>query len=113
VAETEKEAREAPRDWIMWLWDMIAFVRDVQTSDVHRDFKEYRRTAKPSIIYEDFLEKVGIFGTADTVAAKIKWMRDKHNIHHFIGDFSTGAMEQSMALRNMELFAKKVIPQLR
>ncbi len=113
VAETEKEAREAPRDWVMWLWEMIPFIREIQTSDVHADFNQFRRTSKPSMTYEDFLEKVAVFGTADTVAAKIKWMRDKYDIHHFIGDFSTGAMEQSMALRNMELFAKKVIPQLR
>lgn len=62
--------------------------------------------------YEEFLEKKAIFGTPDTVAAKIKWLRNTYNVQHLIGDFSAGTLEQDKVLKSMELFAEKVMPQL-
>ena len=98
---------------MMWLWEMVPLIFSVTTSDVHVDFEEFRRTHNPQVTYDQVLENKAFFGTPETVAAKIKWLRDEHHIHHFIGDFSTGAMDQTMVLRNMELFARKVMRQLR
>ena len=114
VAETEQEAREIPREGVMWMWNMSAMLRDIDArSDVHEDLAEWRRTNSAKVTYEQILEKKAFFGTPDTVAAKIKWLRDTHNIHHFIGDFSAGTLEHSKVLRSMELFAEKVMPQLK
>lgn len=114
VAETEREAREVPRDGVMWMWNMASFIRDIDARcDVHEDLDDWRRHHTARVTYEQVLENKAFFGTPDMVAAKIKWLRDTHNIHHFIGDFSAGALDQSKVLRSMELFAKKVVPQLK
>ena len=114
VSETEKEAREAPRDGVMWMLERVSLVRDTGVgSDVHQDFEQWRRTHKSQVTYEHVMQHRAFFGTPKTVAAKIKWLRDEHNIHNFVGHFSTGGMEQSKVLRSMELFAKEVMPQFR
>lgn len=114
VAETEREAREIPREGTMWMWSMISFMRHTdRRSDVRQSLAEWRKTNTASVTYEEILEKKAIFGTPDTVAAKIKWLRDTYNINHIIGDFSAGALEQSKVLRSMELFSEKVMPQLK
>ena len=113
VAETEREAREIPREGVRWMWDMIGFIRhNAERSDIHQDFETWRKDNPSDLSYEEFLEKKAIFGTPETVTAKIKWLRDTYNVHHLIGDFSTGALEQTKVLRSMELFAQRVMPNL-
>jgi len=114
VAETEKEAQEIPREGVMWMWNMVSFTRDTNARpDVDQDFDGWRRAHTAQVSYQQILEKKALFGTPDQVAAKIKWFRDTYNIHHFIGDFSAGALEQSKVLRSMELFSEKVMPQFK
>lgn len=114
VAETEQEAREIPEKGVRWMWDMIDFIRhNERLSDINQDFQEWRKDNRSELSYEEFLEKKAIFGTPETVAAKIKWLRDTYNIHHLIGDFSAGALEQEEVLKSMELFTSGVMPQLK
>ena len=113
VAETEKEAREIPRQGTDWMWDMVSFIRHTnERPDISQSLEEWRKTNTGSTTYDQVLKNKAIFGTPETVAAKIKWFRDTYNIHHIIGDFSAGALEQSKVLKSMELFSKKVMPLL-
>jgi alkanesulfonate monooxygenase SsuD/methylene tetrahydromethanopterin reductase-like flavin-dependent oxidoreductase (luciferase family) len=113
VAETEEEAREIPRKGVRWMWEMIDFIsHNKHLSDIHQDFQGWRKNNPSKVSYEEFLEKKAIFGTPETVAAKIKWLRDTYNIQHLIGDFSAGALEQEQVLKSMGLFARKVMPEL-
>lgn len=114
VAETEEEARNIPREGQMWMWNMIPFTRQIDArSDINQNFEGWRENNSTQVTYEQVLEKKALFGTPDQVAAKIKWFRDTYKINHIIGDFSAGALEQSKVLKSMELFAEKVMPQLR
>ena len=89
VAETEEEAREIPREGVRWMWEMIDFIsHNKHLSDIHQDFQGWRKNNPSEVSYDEFLEKKAIFGTPETVAAKIKWLRDTYNIQHLIGDFS-------------------------
>ena len=102
------------REGILWMWNMISFTRDIDArSDVLENLSEWRKTHDIEMTYQRFLDQKALYGTPDTVAAKIKWFRDTYNINHMIGDFSAGALEQPKVLRSMELFAEKVMLQLK
>ena len=60
---------------------------------------------------EELVEKHFLFGTPDTVSAKLKRLQDQLRLDHLNCDFWLGDMPQDKVLRSMELFAKHVMPQ--
>ena len=63
---------------------------------------------EPSI--EELVEKHFLFGTPDTVAAKLTRLQEQLRLDHLNCDFWLGDMPQEKVLRSMELFARHVMP---
>ena len=64
---------------------------------------------EPSI--EELVDKHFLFGTPDTVTAKLYRLQEQLKLDHLNCDFWLGDMPQDKVLRSMELFAKYVMPQ--
>lgn len=61
----------------------------------------------------DFLYRDWFFGTPDVVAEKLQRLTRYTGVTYINGSFSIGSLPQEKVLRSMELFATKVMPQLR
>ena len=64
---------------------------------------------EPSI--EELVDKHFLFGTPDTVIAKLSRLQEQLKLDHLNCDFWLGDMPQDKVLRSMELFSKHVMPQ--
>lgn len=62
--------------------------------------------------FVDFLAELQIWGTPDKVYDRIAHYCDLVNAEGFIGVFSYGGMPHDLARRNVELFAREVLPAL-
>ena len=63
--------------------------------------------------YESRLQTTTCFGTPEQCIARIKQLRDEHNVHYFGANMSFGTLEHDKVMRSMELFAKEVMPAFR
>ena len=73
----------------------------------YSDVLDYFENASFEEIYED----LGIFGTPDQVAEKIRWMRDEGGVDNVMNFMWFGGIDHEKATRNVELFAREVMPQ--
>ena len=74
----------------------------------YTDVLEYLDVVPFSEVYD----QLGMFGTPDSVAEKMRWMRDEGGVDYMMNFMWFGGFDQDKALRNMELFAKEVMPGL-
>jgi alkanesulfonate monooxygenase SsuD/methylene tetrahydromethanopterin reductase-like flavin-dependent oxidoreductase (luciferase family) len=63
------------------------------------------------ISFDEIYNDLGIFGTPEKVSEKVRWMRDEGRVDHLMNFMWFGGVDQEKSLRNMELFAKEVMPQ--
>ena len=114
VAETAQEAREGPRDGLMWMYRMMDFRRSsTHGRELSGGFLDWVRDhPEPSISLQHVSEKQAFFGTPSEVADRIRELRDVHNVQYYGCDFSFGGNDHGKIMRTMELFAAKVMPQL-
>ena len=75
----------------------------------YNDILEYLDVVPFSEVYNE----LGMFGTPDAVAEKVRWMRDEGGVEQLINFTWFGGISQEKALRNMELFAHEVMPRFK
>jgi alkanesulfonate monooxygenase SsuD/methylene tetrahydromethanopterin reductase-like flavin-dependent oxidoreductase (luciferase family) len=65
------------------------------------------------ITFDEIYNDLGIFGTPETVAEKVRWMRDEGGVDYLMNFMWFGGIDHGKAMRNMERFAKEVMPEFR
>ena len=63
--------------------------------------------------FEEVYDSLGIFGTPDAVAEKVRWMRDEGGVDELQAFMWFGGLDQEKVLRNMRLFAEEVMPRFK
>ena len=115
LTEDEQEAREYPRDSVVWVRELAGHRRPMTRGDeINIDLDRWRQTtteAPPD--YDAELKNTMYFGTPDQCTQWIERLRDEHNIGYFGASMSFGSMEHAKVMRSMELFAKDVMPRFR
>ena len=59
--------------------------------------------------FEEVYESLGMFGTPDAVAEKVRGMRDEGGVDQLMNFMWFGGLEQDKVARNMTLFAEEVM----
>ena len=75
----------------------------------YNDILEYLDT----VSFEEVYENMSIIGTPDRVAEKLRWFRDECGCDYIMNFMWFGGISHEKAVRNMELFAREVMPRLR
>ena len=52
------------------------------------------------------------FGDAASVSQRMRWLRDECGVTYVLALMSFGGMEHEKVMKSMELFARKVMPEL-
>ena len=63
--------------------------------------------------FEEVYDNLGMFGTPDAVAEKVRWMRDEGGVGQLMNFMGFGGLPQEKVLRNMRLFAEEVMPRFK
>ena len=63
--------------------------------------------------FEEVYDNLGMFGTPDAVAEKVRWMRDEGGVGQLMNFMGFGGLSQEKVLRNMRLFAEEVMPRFK
>ena len=114
VGETEEQVKRDIEESIIWyvrtaakLWGERDKSKAAAQYGNYSDVLDYFK----NVSFEEIYEKLGIFGTPDQVAEKIRWMRDEGGVDHLMNFMWFGGIDHEKAMRNMKLFAKEVMPQ--
>lgn len=116
VGESDAQVKADIEESVMWYIRTAAKIwgernRDKVTEQYanYTDVLEYLDVVAFSEVYD----QLGMFGTPDSVAEKIRWMRDEGGVDYMMNFMWFGGFDQDKALRNMELFAKEVMPRFK
>jgi alkanesulfonate monooxygenase SsuD/methylene tetrahydromethanopterin reductase-like flavin-dependent oxidoreductase (luciferase family) len=121
VAETDARAREEAKPHMLWLFRRglkippnFLLPPGYITEDSLRKFLAVGLRPPSDLSFEE-LEKGGyvLVGSAKTVVDRLTEIRKDLDFGLFIGGGRTGDMPHDKALKNMELFAREVIPHFR
>ncbi len=78
-----------------------------------RDYEHYREFGEEGRVVRENRQELMLFGNPDTVAKKIKWMRDELGVNYIMCWMNMGGLDQERVLKSMELFSKEVMPRFR
>ena len=121
VAETDARAREEAKPHMLWLFRRglkipphFLLPPGYITEESLRKFLAAGLRPPGDLSFEE-LEKGGyvLVGSAKTVVDRLTEIRKELGFGLFIGGGRTGDMPQAKALKNMELFAREVMPHFR
>ena len=116
VGESDADVKADIKDYVMWYIRTAAKIwGERDRSKVSEQYANYNDILEwlDVVSFDEVYDRLGMFGTPDTVAEKMRWMRDEGGVDYIMNFMWFGGFEQEKALRNMELFAKEVMPQLR
>jgi alkanesulfonate monooxygenase SsuD/methylene tetrahydromethanopterin reductase-like flavin-dependent oxidoreductase (luciferase family) len=116
VGESDAQVKADIKDHVMWYVRTAAKIwGERDRSKVSKEYANYNDILEwlDVVSFEEIYNDLGMFGTPDKVAEKVRWMRDEGGVDHLINFMWIGGFEQEKALRNMELFAKEVMPQFK
>jgi len=116
VGDSDRQVKSDIEENIMWyirtaakIWGERDRSKVASQYANYNDILEYLDVVSFSEVYEE----LGMFGTPDSVAEKVRWMRDEGGVDELINFTWFGGISQEKALRNMELFAKEVMPRFK
>jgi alkanesulfonate monooxygenase SsuD/methylene tetrahydromethanopterin reductase-like flavin-dependent oxidoreductase (luciferase family) len=78
-----------------------------------RDYENYREFGEAGRVVRENRQELMLFGNPDTVAKKIKWMRDELGVNYVMCWMNMGGLEHARVLKSMSLFANEVMPRFR
>lgn len=116
VGESDQQVKADIRDYIMWYVRTAARIwGERDRGKVTEQFANYTDVLErfESLTFDEIYGDLGMFGTPDRVAEKVRWMRDEGGVDYLMNFMWFGGFEQEKALRNMELFAKEVMPRFK
>jgi alkanesulfonate monooxygenase SsuD/methylene tetrahydromethanopterin reductase-like flavin-dependent oxidoreductase (luciferase family) len=116
VGESDAEVKADIQDKIMWYIRTAAKIwGERDRSKVAEQYANYSDILEwlESVTFEEVYENLGMFGTPDAVAEKVRWMRDEGGVGQLMNFMWFGGIAQDKVLRNMTLFAREVMPQFK
>ncbi len=116
VGESDAQVKSEIRDHVMWYIRTAAKIwGERDRSKVAAQYANYNDILEwlDVVPFDEVYSELGMFGTPDTIAEKISFLRDECGLHHLINFMWFGGFEQKKALRNMELFAQEVMPRFK
>ena len=114
VGESDKEVKEDVEESVMWYVRMAAKMwGERDRSKVVKQYENYNDVLEffDAVTFDEVYNSLSILGTPDTVAEKIRWMRDVGQIDHLINFMAFGGIAHDKVMRNIELFATEVMPE--
>ena len=84
-----------------------------QGGRLSRDYEHYREFGESGRVVRENRQELMLFGSPDTVARKIEWMRDELGVSYILCWMNMGGLDQERVLASMKLFAKEVMPRFR
>jgi alkanesulfonate monooxygenase SsuD/methylene tetrahydromethanopterin reductase-like flavin-dependent oxidoreductase (luciferase family) len=115
VDENEDRARETGMEHSMrYGASLTTLGTPVQPGGkLSRDYEHYRDFGAPGPALRETRQELMLFGNPDTVARKIRWIRDEMGANYVLCWMNMGGLEPERVLRSMRLFAEEVIPRFR
>lgn len=116
VGETDEQVKLDVAEDIMWYVHKAAKIwGERDRGKMAAQYSNYADIVEwlEKLTFEEVYEDLAIVGTPDRVAERIRWFRDECGCDYLMNFMSFGGMSQEKALRNMELFAKEVMPGFR
>ena len=113
VGESDRQVKADIEEYAIWYIRTAAKIwGERDRSKVPEQYANYTDVLEyfDSVPFSEIYDRLGMFGTPDAVAEKIRWMRDEGGVDYLLNFMWFGGFEQEKALRNMELFAKEVMP---
>jgi alkanesulfonate monooxygenase SsuD/methylene tetrahydromethanopterin reductase-like flavin-dependent oxidoreductase (luciferase family) len=113
VGESDAQVKADIEDYVMWYVRTAAKIwGERDRSKVAEQYANYNDILEwlDVVPFEEVYNDLGMFGTPDAVLEKVRWMRDEGGVDQLINFMWIGGFEQEKALRNMELFAREVMP---
>jgi alkanesulfonate monooxygenase SsuD/methylene tetrahydromethanopterin reductase-like flavin-dependent oxidoreductase (luciferase family) len=74
-----------------------------------KDYEHYQGFGEPGS-FKERRQELMLFGSPDTVARRIQWLRDDLGVNYVIAWMNMGGLEQERVLRSMHLFSEEVMP---
>jgi len=114
VGENDAQVKADIEDKIMWYIRTAAKIwGERDRSRVAAQYANYNDILEwlEVVSFEEVYESLGMFGTPDAVAEKVRWMRDVGGVEQLMNFMWFGGLEQDKVTRNMTLFAEEVMPQ--
>jgi alkanesulfonate monooxygenase SsuD/methylene tetrahydromethanopterin reductase-like flavin-dependent oxidoreductase (luciferase family) len=116
VADTDQQALEEAREAEMWYQESFRkFVLPEHLEDTHPSLQPgFRAMAErlSTITWEALVRETLAFGSPDTVARHIEYMREI-GVGQILCWMNFGGLPQDRIRRSMELFAREVMPRFR
>ena len=115
VGESDAQVRADIEDSVMWYVRTAAKIwGERDRSKVAAQYANYNDILEwlDVVPFEEVYNDLGIFGTPDAVAEKVAFLREC-GVEHLMNFMWFGGFEQKKALRNIELFAREVMPRFR
>jgi alkanesulfonate monooxygenase SsuD/methylene tetrahydromethanopterin reductase-like flavin-dependent oxidoreductase (luciferase family) len=116
VGESYAQVREDVEEYLMWyirkaarIWGERDRSKVAAQYANYNDILEYLET----VTFDEVYENMSIIGTPDRVVEKLRWLRDEGGCDYVMNFMWFGGISHEKAMRNMELFAREVVPRLR
>ena len=116
VGESDVQVKADIEENIMWYIRTAAKIwGERDRSKVASQYANYNDILEylDVVPFDEVYNELGMFGTPDAVAEKVRWMRDEGGVEQLINFTWFGGISQEKALRNMELFAQEVMPRFK
>jgi alkanesulfonate monooxygenase SsuD/methylene tetrahydromethanopterin reductase-like flavin-dependent oxidoreductase (luciferase family) len=84
-----------------------------RTGELSKDFEHYKEFGQAGRVVREQRQELMLFGNPDSVARKIKWMRDELGVRYVMCWMNMGGLEHEKVLRSMQLFATEVMPRFK
>jgi alkanesulfonate monooxygenase SsuD/methylene tetrahydromethanopterin reductase-like flavin-dependent oxidoreductase (luciferase family) len=78
-----------------------------------QEYEQYKQFGESGLALREGRQELMLFGTPDSVARKIEWIRDELGVRYLMCWMNMGGLEHDKVLRSMRLFAEEVMPRFR
>ena len=84
-----------------------------KSGQLSKDYAHYREFGEEGRVVRENRQELMLFGNPDSVARKIKWMRDELGVNYVMCWMNMGGLDQERVLKSMSLFSREVMPRFR
>ncbi|MDO8616478.1 MAG: LLM class flavin-dependent oxidoreductase [Dehalococcoidia bacterium] len=81
--------------------------------ELSSEYQHYKQFADAGAALRETRQELMLFGNPDSVAHKLKWVRDELGVRYVMCWMNMGGLEPERVLTSMRLFAEEVIPRFR
>ena len=116
VGESHDQVKADMENHVMWYIRTAAKIwGERDRSKVAAQYANYNDILEwlDVVPFEEVYDNLGMFGTPDAVAEKVRWMRDAGGVGQLMNFMGFGGLSQEKVLRNMRLFAEEVMPRFK